>query len=344
MLPQILEHVGTNAIMILDIEDRYARDRKLRGDHPRAIEPLRFWLLRMNAGGNVRNFPEPYEMVFTRNTGGYHLFFGQVIPSGSLRPISLSFSNGACRLRVTSELGAIRRTKMPALGKIASMLYQSAELDVTLIGLPSGVVGMDSAAPLALEAGYAYPFPPSLPVKPDGQGNCTSGPVAGQPGPTLLRGSLHTLDGSGMLGATVNAPGAQSSYTTDSSGHWVLVFDDAQPSGKLAVTMDIPNQGVLSLPGVCVLHGCETSLPETALRGWVLYKGVGAAGANVQVSGLAQSVQTQADGGWIVVLPPDQGPATVTVTATLLDGSSKPLQNVPVKPRNTVLVSTFQFP
>jgi hypothetical protein len=92
------------------------------------------------------------------------------------------------------------------------------------------------------------------------------------------------------------------------------------------------------------LRGCETSLPEMALRGWVLLRGRPVSGAKVQVTGLAQAIEvlTQADGGWKVYFQPNLSDLPLTVTATLTDGNFL-RQNVTIHPRKTVLVPTFQF-
>lgn len=351
MLPQVLERVVTRAQMIFDIEDRYAHDRRLRGPHPRPIEPLRFWLVGREEAAGPNLFAHPEEMVVIRNTGGYHLFFDQVIPYGSKRPIRRRFTAGTYIIRVTSEVGPVRRELMPEKDEIFSQVYQWIELqDVKLDNLPGGVVGMEQPYSLAMEAGYAYPFPLSIPLGEVKPVDCAAPSSGGQRGPTLLRGALHALDGKGSVKATISAPGAQANYRVDSNGQWVLVFDDTQPTNPLTVTVTPLGLPSVSLDNVCVIQGCETSLPETALRGWVLRKGVGVSGANVQVDGLGQSlkVETHGDGQWMVYLPPEHSvlgnpPVQVTVTATLPDGSNPKVQNVSIQPRGTVLVSTFTY-
>lgn len=206
---------------------------------------------------------------------------------------------------------------------------------------------MDQPYPLALEAGYAYPFPLSIPIGIVPPGGCAAPTSGGQRGPTLLRGALHSPDGMGMVGGTISAPGALFPYRVDFNGQWVLIFDDSQPTGPLTVTVTPPGKPAINLPNVCVIKGCETSLPETALRGSVLCRGVGVGGAKVQVAGLAQTleVDTRGDGSWIVYLPTEQSVGNaaipVTVTAKLPDGSNPLPQNVDIQPRSTVWVPTF---
>lgn len=354
MLPSVLERVVTFPTMMFDAVDCYASELGLRGENPRPFEPLRFWLIgTLGAGGTPVPYPHPYEMVMVRNPGGHHLFFGKVIPYGSTRPIRRSFAEGTYIVRVTSEMGRVMRVAKPEPGKITSLFYQYVEVaDVVLTTLAPGVIGMEGPRVLEMQPGYLYPFPASVPVAPDPQGSCPTNPATGQFGPTLLRGELHRADGTGIQGATISAPGGEGSYQTDSSGNWVLVFTDdpstqpptVPPTGQVTVTMDTPDWGVLHLAGVCVLRGCETSLPEMALRGWALLRGRPVSGAKVQVTGLAQLVEvlTQADGGWKVYFQPDLSAQPLTVTVTLPDGNFL-RQNVTIHPRKTVLVPTFQF-
>lgn len=352
----ILERLTTRATMIFDIEDRYARERGLRGAHPRPIEPLRFWLVGTVDAAGRHDFYYPFEMVVARNPEGYHLFFGQVIAYGSTQPRRRSFAQGTYVVRVTSELGRIHRVAKPERGIINSLVYQWVEMiNVQLTMQNSGVVSMDAPGKLELLPGYMYPFTPSTPVMSGGVGPCTTSPAVGQLGPTLLRGGLHQNNAKGEQGATVSAPGGQFSCTTNSTGQWVIVFAEdpsaqpavVPPTGQLTVTETLPDGAVFNLPNVCVLRGCETSLLETALRGWVLRNKVPVSGATVRLTapGLPQpvEVQTAGDGGWVVYLRPNQIVPAVDVTATLLDGSNK-AQNVTLHPRSTVVAPTFQFP
>jgi hypothetical protein len=351
MVIKVLERVYISARMIFDVEDRYARDRGLRGPHPQAIGRLRFWLVGTVDATGPKRFAYPEEMVVVRNPGGYHMFFDKVIPYGSDRPIRRNLPPGTYIVRVTSELEPTRRASIPEADEIYSLVYQWVERQDVIIGelAGTGVVGMAGPYPLALEPGYAYPFPLTLPAGIIPPGGCAGRTYAGQTGPTLLRGALHGTDGAGVVGAVVSAPGAHSSYQVDSNGDWVLVFDDTQPTGPVSVTVTIPKQPPVNLSDVCVIQGFETSLSETALRGWVLRRGVGVSGAHVRVTGLSQplEVQTQADGGWKLYLPVEQSVGNqtvpVTVTAMLPDGSSLLPKNVDIKPRGTVLVSTFTY-
>jgi hypothetical protein len=348
---QVQERIYSSAHMIFDVEDRYARDRGLRGPHPPAIGRLRFWLVGTVDAGGSKRFPHPDEMVVVRNAGGYYLFFDKVIPWGRTQAIRRNLTAGTYIVRVTSELEPYRGLSRPGEDEIHSQVYQWLEReDVKLVDLPaSGLVGMEHPYPLPLEAGYAYPFPFTLPAGILQPGGCQGKTYAGQPGPTLLRGSLHHGDGSGAVGGIVSAPGAQSTYRVDSSGEWVLIFNDSQASGPLTVTVTLPGQAPVGLDQVCVIQGFETGLPETALRGWVLRNGAGISGAQVQVTGLAQALQVQTgrDGGWMLYLPPQNagGPqVSVTVQASLPDGSQPLTKNVDIRPRSTILVPTFAYP
>jgi hypothetical protein len=350
MTLRVQERIYSSARMIFDVEDRYARDRGLRGPHPQAIGSLRFWLVGRLEPAGVKRFPHPEEMVVVRNAGGYYLFFDKVIPWGSTQAVRRTLPAGTYIVRVTSELESYRSLSVPGEEEIHSQVYQWLEReDVKLVNLPAtGLVGMETPYPLSLEAGYAYPFPVALPagILP---GGCQGKTYGGQPGPTLLRGALHNVDGSGAVGGIVSAPGAQSTYRVDSSGEWVLIFNDSQVSGPLTVTVVLPGKAPVNLDDVCVIQGFETGLPETALRGWVLRNGTGIGGAQIQVTGLASPLQAQAgrDGNWMLYLPPQNvggPPVPVTVQASLPDGSNPLTFDVDIRPRSTILVPTFTYP
>ncbi len=354
MLPRILEQFTASAAISFDIEDRFARDRKTRGRHPRPTGRSRFWLIGPFKGANRPESVAPWELVTQTNSGGYHLFFDRAIPPGGAIAQRIDFPQARYVITFPSEQprrtilpgGAdARRIQFPAGDYaviITSDFYQQSERDDIHIPMRDAVTGAPTGPyAFTLEAGYAYPFPTTFPVRPSEVGRCAASPVIGQGGPTLLRGSLYTPDGRGIAGATVEANGK--SYFTDSSGQWLLTFDDNQPTGLVTVHIDKPDNETIDVPDVCVIHGCETSLPETALRGWVQKSRVGVPGARVQVSGQSDPVMTGNDGGWAYYLDPNQPQTKVDVTATLPSGSRLTFRNVQVQPRSTVLVPTFQF-
>ncbi len=320
----IIEQRRTTAAWIFDLEDRFARERGSLGRHPRPLEPLQFWLVGQMVGGIRQDLP-PVELVTVRNPSGYHLFFGEV-KSADGRSQRLVLSAGQYIVRV------------------AGPYYQPTELINTSVPMPNPNDPL-SGAPYShdLEPGYAYPFPTSNPLRP---GNIPPGCVgapAGR-GPTLLRGTLHAISGMGIKGARLQVAGQSNVYQTDESGQWVLTFPDTQTSGPVTVHVDLPDGSTLDVTNVCVVQGCETSLSETALRGWVLQSGIGVRGASISVSGRPARATTSDDGSWFYYLSLDQPAVSVDVTAALPTGQTLTANNVQVRPRATIIVDTFRFP
>jgi len=205
--------------------------------------------------------------------------------------------------------------------RVESPFYQSTERTVAL---PAPVPER-----IPLEPGYAYPFP-------EGRAN----PGAGQ---TLLRGTVYRMDGQSVAGTTVEVAGVSNVYRTDETGRWALVFPDAQASGDVSVHIVFPDGTVRDVPGVAVERGRDRSLADTALRGWVLDRGVGVAGATVRVANQPGQAVTASDGGWFYYFDPNQPAVAVAVAPTLPDGRTLPPTNVNVQRRATVVVPTFRF-
>src|SRR5260370_41431945 len=150
---EIRRHTAT---LIFDLEDRFARERGVRGPHPRPFEPLQFLVTAQGAGVNRREIKPPLEMVMERNGGGYHVFNNIIKhPDGSLRQRALADD--------TYDLN------------VKSSFYQRLEL--TNVALPSSNKAINSD----LLPSYYYPFPAD--VRP-----------SGGRGYALLRGSLHVTD------------------------------------------------------------------------------------------------------------------------------------------------------
>ena len=193
-------------------------------------------------------------MVVVHNPSGYHLFFSQQrLPDGNSRQLVLS--PGRYVVRVTSPL------------------YQTAEKDVDLPMPNPNQPGTMDAYSLDLMPGYLYPFPDVNPSRAQASAGCTEDPRPGRRGPTLLRGTLRSTDGRGIAGAQVQVTGRSNTYRTDDTGQWVLWFSDVHPTGPVTVRVVFPDATVVDVPGVCVIRGRETSLHETALRGWVRRSG-----------------------------------------------------------------------
>jgi hypothetical protein len=293
------------AAAVFDVEDRYARERGVRGPHPRPIAPVRFRVVaRITAGGPVEVDPE-LELDIVKNHSGFDLFYGGAGPVGGERR---RLDDGTYAVRVLS--GGI---------------YQPVERADVVVPAPAPPYQFD------LEPGYAYPFP---------SGAASARGAA----PTLLRGGLQGPDGSSIAGARVEVAGTTRTYTTDQAGQWVLVFPANQASGAVTVRFELPDGTVTNVPGVPVVAGRDSALAQTALRGSVTTTdGIAIPGATVTVGGQPGETLSQVDGGWFYFFRPDQPGTNVTVTATLPDGRSQSRVGVPVQPRSTVVVQSFRF-
>ena len=294
------------AAAVFDVEDRYARERGVRGAHPRPIAPVRFRAVaRMTAGGRVDLDPE-LELDIVRNSSGFDLFYGNAGPAGTDE-----------RRRLDDGTYAVRT--------LTGGVYQTVERADVVIPEPSAPYQFE------LEPGYSYPFP---------SGAASARGAA----PTLLRGGLQGPDADGIEGARVAVAGTTRTYTTDESGQWVLVFPPNQASGTVTVRFELPDGTVANVAGVPVVAGRDSVVAQTALRGRVTTtEGAAIAGATVTVGGQPGQTLSQVDGGWFYYFRPDQSATNVTVTATLPDGRSQSRAAVPVQPRSTVVVQSFRF-
>jgi hypothetical protein len=186
----------------------------------------------------------------------------------------------------------------------------------------------DTAIGCALQPGYAYPF---------GGG----GLAAANAAPTLVRGTLQRITGAGQAAATVvltaGAYGGQ--YVTDASGQFVLVVPDPVPA-TVALEIAYADGTKTSLPGIAVISGTTTVIPQTVLMGRVVSA---VRGATVQLSSPAVSVGVAPDGTWQMVLPPGQKPATVTVSATVPGQRKKSQSKLKITPGQLVTVPPFVF-
>jgi hypothetical protein len=304
-MPRILESRRLMAIGIFDLEDRYARELRVGESHPRPIGDVRIVLVGRMVGGQREEFPEPLTPVIRRNPSGYHLFFG----------------------RVKAWDGVDRAVLSPGtyIVRVESQFYQPTERDDIVLPRPDAAYFFD------LQPGVAYPFPAR---------------VSRSAGPTLLRGSLHHQGGAPIAGALIEvaAPGAAATpYRTGEDGQWVLAFPLGQPSGDVAVRITLPDAVPVVLTAQ-VVQGRETSLQQTALRGWVVNAaGFGIRGATITVSGQPGQSTTDADGRWFYYFALDQPAAQVRVTAALPDGQSLSQDNQPVQPGAATMVPTFRF-
>ena len=289
---------------IFDVEDRYARERGIRGIHPRPIGGVRYFLMG-EVNGGVRSFySRPSELLTVRTPGGYQLFFDQ-----------LRYTDAqAYRMEIEAGTYIIR---------IESEFYQVSERELDL---------PESATPLAidLEPGYLYPFPQStLP-------NVAS--------PTLLRGTLHAVAGDGVEDVSIEVIGKSNRYLTDATGQWVLVFNDAQDTEDVTVRFEPSAGPIEEVGLVPVEKGQMRTLTQAGLRGWVQNNaGVAIPKVRVTVSGRVQEITTASDGSWFYYFDINQGAELVSVSARLPDGSLLTQENIQVQARAMVVVPTFKF-
>jgi hypothetical protein len=300
------------ATLIFDLKDQFAEQRRTRGLFPRPFEPIRFFATAKGTGPNRRVFTPAIELLVRRNGGGYHIFHNLVKQAdGTILKGSL-----------TDDVYDLR---------IEGSLYQPVEK--TNVTLPTG----NRAVVLDLLPAYTYPFPMDL-------------KHTGGRGFALLRGSLHSIDGRGLANATVSVEGVNSTYRTNESGQWVLVFPDSVFSNEtkvVKVKVTPPAGPALDVPDVELAKGAERALGETALRGWVVRDGIGVVGATVEVQGRPGQTTTAIDGSWFYYFDLNQAhPSTssVDVTAKLPDGSAKTQNSQQVRSRATVVVPPFRFP
>ena len=307
---------------VFDLVDRYARDLRQGKAYPRPIGPATFRVLAQWEDGQRRAIDEPPELVVQQNPGGYHLFFGRARRrDAASTPVELTA--GRYELRIDTDL------------------YQRHEF-IADLPKPNRLTpyGVD------LEPGYAYPFPGvlSLGARALAEPDCAMLSAFRQRGTTLLRGGLHGVDGRGVAGARVQVVGHSNTYVTDESGQWVLVFGRDQVSGVVTVRIDLPGGITAEAPGVCVVQGCEMSLHETALRGWVVNaSGVRVAGAQVEVLGRPGCSVTEEDGRWHYYFGLDQEDATVDIQVTQVGKPPLILPHVQVLKRRTGVVPTIRL-
>lgn len=300
------------ATLVFDLTDSFAAIRGTRGPFPRPVERIRFFAIARIVGLNREEFNPPLELFVLRNGNGYHVFHNSMKrPDGTL--VRKALADGTYDFRIESDF------------------YQSAVITNVDIPAPRTPVTFN------LLPAYNYPFPLELT------------PTGGR-GFALLRGSLHTREGAPVAGAIVSAAGANSDYRSGDDGQWVLVFPDAMFPGATTTTNVIvvvtPAVGpAINVPNVGIDKGSERSLSETALRGWVLARGNGAAGAVIEVQGQPGQTQTGADGSWFYYFNLDHSLAlSVDVTARLPDGRTLTQINQQVQPRATAIVPPFEFP
>lgn len=323
----VYERNTLTANLILDLEDAFARSRGRPGDHPRPYEPLRFFLIDQDLGGGSNSIAPPIELEMIRNPSGYHLFFGRQILRGVRGEIStrvLDLPPGKYTLRVTSPL------------------YQTVQKTIMLPIGNANDPSVISRYQVDLQASYAYPFPDAYSLGQPSTNDCSNGAFTPRRGTTLLRGVLLNTDGGGLAGTTIRVASRSNTYTTDSSGQWVLWFIEPQPTGPVDVLIQVPDQPAQQVQDVCVVQGHETSLHQTSLRGWVRRGALPIKSAVITIQGINGQSISDNHGGWTYVFPFSQAAQEVTVSARV-QGLPVQTRMVTLISRSTVIVDPFQF-
>lgn len=331
---EVFERRTLSAVLILSLEDAFAREWLGPASQPRPYEPLRFWLVGRELGGVAETF-DPVPLEVTRNASGYHLFFGRAQATGGAgqRPRPGGYSPGRL-LDLPPGVYTLR---------ITSPYYQTLEdryeLPMPNPNLPDTLENYSNV----LQPGYAYPFPNPLSLGQVADVDCDGERFPARSGPTLLRGVVLDTNGAGMAGARVRVPGRPGVYLTDATGQWVLWFRESQPTAPVTVRIEPAGRPPVEVADVCLARGYETVLHNTALRGWVRQAGRELPGAVVTVTGKPGQALSGPDGAWRYVFPFSQGAGNVEVRAALPGGPTQ-RKNIAVVPRSTVVVDTFIFP
>jgi hypothetical protein len=339
------------ADLILNIVDGYAQARGMGDPDPRPIEPLYFYVIARFVIGVEQEIMPPLELVMKRNRSGYHLFYGTVrMPDGAIRERVLA--PGRYIVRIDT-----RPYVPPEAERGVPRLYQPANVTVDLPMPDPRDPASNTPYRVQLSPAPVYPFPHATPLRMafPVAGGCNSANMPVGNGPTLLRGSLHQRDGRPRTGVTVDVPAipALTAYTTGTDGGWVLSFPENQATGPVSLRFGLPepDNTVVNVPDVCVVHGYECSLSQTALRGWATDRGRPVTGFTLQIASTRGGgpyqdlLVTSADGSWSYYFDLDQpgGDDVVNVTALLPDGRTLVEQNIPVRRRATIVVPAFQF-
>jgi hypothetical protein len=193
-----------------------------------------------------------------------------------------------------------------------------------------------------LQASYAYPFPDVFSLGQPSANDCSNGTFTPRRGTTLLRGVLLDTDGRGLAGTTIRVASRSNTYTTDSSGQWILWFIEPQPTGPVDVIVQVADQPAQQVQDVCVIQGHETSLRQTSLRGWVRRGTIPVKDAAITVQGINGQSNSDNQGGWTFVFPFSQAAQDVTVSARV-QGLPVQTRTVTLVSRSTVIVDPFQF-
>jgi hypothetical protein len=315
----VIETLRDQPQLILDVGDGFVASRaRPRSRRPRPRGEVRARVLR-RVTPPAETFDPAWRLVTIATPGCVHAWFGRVRPD--------SFRDAAPEL---DRVGVLPPGTYDL--ELAAPGYQpvSVQAAVPVAGAQPTVLAVD------LEPGPEYRFPDEL-------GQTSVPPGSRATGPTLIRGQILALDGSGLAGITVQAPSATPAVTSH-NGAWLLVFPDNTPSGPVMVTATIAGAAVTA--ATAVVAGQRTVVPQARLRGRAIRQsGAPVAGAAISVAGVPGTVSSTPDGSWSVALPFGVGlqPMTVTVTA-VLGATSRMQTGIGVVPGQSATVPDFVFP
>ena len=244
-MTQLLETRKHQVQLVLDVQDRFARDRMLNLSHARPLGDIRFFLLSTTVSDRNEVFDPPWEMLMLRNPSGYYLFFNQVRwPNGEKRRLD-SLGN-RCKIRIESTF------------------YQPLERTIDLPARPYQI---------ALEPSYTYPF-----VKLASLGSSLLRGTLRQPDGSSIRGARIRVKSNVAASERPDDPAAShrpNSYLTDSSGQWVLVFPDNDPDwddspgNRREITLQVKLSmapDIYQFDQIVVERGVENTLPDIVIK------------------------------------------------------------------------------
>lgn len=304
------ETFTSSPLAALTLTDNFVQLRGTSGQFPAPIGSLAFQLIAtLPAGG-----PKPLvpAIVLKAQSNGYGVFLFTSEGSIGSSPV-LRIPPDQYRLLITSDF------------------YQDATLDL------AWPPDLSTPPVVLLKPAYAYPFPDLTMV---------SNQL------TLIRGNLYQANGDrkpisgAMVSITVPAntwPFA--SCSTNQDGGWVLAIPLASTAAAITPTLHfvLPDTSSFDIAGVAVTLGEENSLPQTALRGFVLTTtGAPIPNAVITVAGLAGSSTSGSDGAWSYFMSLTQPNVMAAVTATAPGGGTQS-QNMQIKNRTTVQVPPFRI-
>jgi hypothetical protein len=224
-MPKPLERRQLKATHVFDLEDAFARARRVRGPHPRPFGKIQFYnVARIVDDDTPEYWPQPLALCTVLNPSGYHLFFNDYL-----------LADGS------------RRANFMAAGdyliRVESQFYQPLAGRVTL-PMPDP----NQPAFYDLAPGYSYPFP-ALP------GHAL----------TLLYGKVQNADGDGLARVLITVDDQTISYETDQAGQWVLVFPDDWETGNVTLQFTLPDGSSQMLADVLVNQGEINSIPAVTV-------------------------------------------------------------------------------